>query len=161
MSEAKSLKRYIAQAIDSAESLFERLVFLGSLRDAYTGRYLHEGWSGVDSAEEIHKVLSEFHNSVFVSVLRFSLIDLTRELRRHFSSLNQTERETALFWLEIEPFRDLIPEGSSPWLRELFISQVRTALEVLSRAPDWPELMGPAALPHSPPDQSLLRQWTD
>lgn len=159
MNGTESLKRHIARALNSAGGLFARLVFVGSLRDAYTGRYLHEGWGQVSSAAEVHATLRGVHSEVFVSVLNLSLLDLARELRLHFLSLSQPESETAFLWLEIEPFRDLIPQGCSLSSRELFISQITTALEVLRRAPDLPELSAPVASPPPLPDQSPLLHW--
>jgi hypothetical protein len=157
--EPAHLKRYIAQTVQSAESGFERLVFLGSLRDAYTGQYLHQGWPQIGAADEIHGLLRKFHQAVFEAVLHLPLAELAKELRLHFHSLSYPERQTAFLWLEIEPFRDLIPQGCSTLLRELFVSQIRTALEVLRHAPEWEELMGPLASPHFPPDRSPLFHW--
>ena len=159
MMEAEPVKRYIARAIEAADSLFERLVFLGSLRSAYTGRYLHEGWAQVASAEEVHSVMKEFHESLFLSVLRLPVIELSKELRAHFRRLGEPEQDTCLLWLETEPFRDLVPRRCSPVLRAVFISQIRAALEVLRSAPDWAELAGPIALPHPLPDRSPLLRW--
>ena len=156
----RSFKRYIAQAVHSAGTPFAALVFLGSLRDAYSGRYLHEGWGQMASAEEIHSTLRETHQSLFNSVLRLSLTSLSTQLRIHFEALNQPERETSVWWLELEPFRDLIPQGCSVVLRELFISKVKTALDVLCQAPGWSELaVARAASPQLQLDQSPLLQW--
>jgi hypothetical protein len=156
MARVGSLERYIAQAIRSVGTDFDRLVFFGSLRDAYTGHYVHEGWARVASPEEIHQVLRGVHQLSFESVLLLSLTDLGKQLRFHFRSANQPERDTSLLWLEAEPFRSLVPQDCSRVLRELFISQVKTALDVLCQTPDWSELAGPIALPHPLPDQSLL-----
>src|SRR5712691_2372048 len=144
----RSLRHYIAQAVHSADTPFAALVFFGSVRDVYSGHYLHEGWGQMASAEEFH------------SVLRLSLIDLSKQLRMHFQSLNQPERETSVWWLEVEPFRDLIPQGCSVVLRELFVSRVKTALEVLCHAPGWSELaVARAASLQRQPDRSPLLQW--
>lgn len=161
MARVGSLERYIAQTLRSMGTDFERLVFLGSLRDAYTGRYLHEGWGRVASAEEIHQVLRGVHQLSFESILLLPLMDLSKQLRFHFQSLNQCERDASLLWLEAEPFRHLIPQGCSPVVRELFISLLRTALAVLLQTPDWSELAGPVALPHPLPDQSPLLHWVN
>lgn len=155
----RSLKHYIAQAVHSADTPFAALIFFGSLRDAYSGRYLHEGWGQMASAEEIHSALHETHQTIFNSVLRLSLADLSRQLRLHFEALNQPERQTSGWWLEVEPFRDLIPQGCSLVLRELFVSKVKTALQVLCYAPAWSDLAAPAALPEQPLDRSPLLQW--
>ena len=156
----RSLKRYVAQAVHSADTPLAALVFFGSLRDAYSGHYLHEGWGQMASVEEIHSVLLETHQTLFDSVLRLSLVDLSNQLRMHFQSLNQPERETCVRWLEVEPFRDLIPIGCSVVVRELFVSEVKTALEVLCHAPEWSELaVAPAALPQPQLDRSPRLQW--
>lgn len=157
--EPDKLKRYISRAVASADSLFERLVFLGSLRNAYTGRYLHEGWVGLASADEIHSVMRDFHESLFDSVLRLSVIDLGKELRIHFRMLGEPERETALLWLQTEPFRDLVPQACGSLLRQIFLSQVRTALAVLCCAPEWQELAGPVALQPQQLGQSPQLRW--
>ncbi len=145
MTGTEKLKSYIARAIESADTSFQRLTFVGSLRDAYSGRYVHEGWSGVTSAEEVHRELRQIHESLFATALNLSIIDLSKELRHHFQQLSQPELETSRLWLEVEPFRDLIPQGYSPAFRELFVSNVRTALEVLCLAPEWSELASSVA----------------
>lgn len=155
------LERYIARALGSVETVFEQLIFLGSLRDAYTSHYLHEGWQQVASAEDVHQALLRTHQASFEATLRVSLLELSKQLRLHFQSVGQCERETSVLWLEAEPFRDLVPLGCPPVLRELFISQVRTALEVLRRLPEWSELGGPAASLRLQPGQSPLPQWTN
>src|SRR6266581_6606696 len=156
----RSLKRYIAQAVHSADTPLAALVFFGSLRDAYSGHYLHEGWRQMASAEEIHSVLRETHQSLFNSVLGLSLIDLSKQLRMHFQALNRPERETSVWWIDVEPYRDLIPQGCSVVMRELFVSNVKIALEVLCHSPGWSELaVAPVASPLRQPDQSPLLQW--
>jgi hypothetical protein len=153
-----SLRRYFNQAIHSADTPFAALAFVASMRDAYTGHYIHEGYSGMATAEEIHSVLLETHHSNFTSVLQLPLLDLSKQLRLFFQSLKQSEGKTAHWWLEVEPFRDLIPQGCSGVLRELFVSQVRSALEILCRAPELPELAVSALLSRHEPS-GPLRQW--
>lgn len=154
-----SLEQYIARAVRSVETAFDRLVFLGSLRDSYSGQYIHEGWVQVASPDDIHRALMALHQSSFDCVLHLSLIELCKQLRSHFHAIQQPERETSLQWLESEPFRVLIPQGCMPALRELFISNVHTALAVLHRVPDWTDLSGPMALPPPQPDRLSLRPW--
>lgn len=161
MEHADRLKAYIENTLGSADTDLERLIFLGSLRDSYTGRYLHEGLSGMAGAEEIHLKLQECHRLIFTSILCVPVLQVSRELRRHFEKSNEPERETSLRWLDIEPFRDFIPERCPPTLRELFISQLRSALEVLSRVPEWTELKAPGASPLPQPDQSPQPHWVN
>jgi hypothetical protein len=159
MQEIERLKRYIENAVKSAETDFERLVFLGSLRDAYTGRYLHEGLSGIALAGEVHSTLERSHRLLFASVLRLPVLNLSRELRSHFRKCSEPERETSMRWLDLEPFRDLIPANCPSPLRAIFISQVRTALEILCRAPHWEELAVQDASPPPQPGQQFQLHW--
>jgi hypothetical protein len=159
MNDKERFQRYIANAIDSGETDLERLFFLGSVRDGYTGHYVHEGLTGVALAGEVHSTLYSYHQLIFNSILHLGVIQLARQLRYHLVKVGEPERETCLRWLELEPFRDLIPTGCTHALRALFISQVRTALEVLCRVPDWEELAVQDALPQPPPDQPLQLPW--
>ncbi len=161
MAKIASLERYVARAVCSADTVFEQLIFLSSLRDAYTGQYLHEGWIRIASPEKIHQELRRAHQVSFESVLQLSVIELGRLLRFHFQSIGQLEGKISLLWLEAEPFRTLIPHGCLPVLRELFVSQVKTALGILCRAPDWPHLRAPIALLHTPPARPPLPRLSD
>ncbi len=93
---------------------FSRLAFLASVRDSYTGRYLHEGWATRSSVEEVHEILWRSHKDVFNLVLKMPLT-----------------------WLETESYRDMIPEGVSPVSRAFFLSQIKTGLKVLLASPEW------------------------
>jgi hypothetical protein len=150
------LDRYLTRALDSLDGPFAQLAFLASLRDPYTGRYLHEGWSGVLPQELVHEALRETHRRVFESVVASSLADLCNELRRHFQLLGEEEQRVAKLWLETEPYYELVPEGCSQLPRKFFITQIRTALEVLVRAPHWEFLREPVSSPlpqFDPPPQ--------
>jgi hypothetical protein len=155
-----SLERYVARAVHSADTAFERLVFLGSLRDFYTGRYIHDGWTQMATPEDIHRVVEGVHQSSFESVLHLTIIELCKQLRFHFRSIKQPELATCNLWLETQPFRILIPSRCSPPMRELFVSNIQTALEVLQRAPQWPDLNEPVALLRPRPAQSPLLRST-
>src|ERR1700719_4491993 len=51
----KPISRYLQNVLDALPSAFAQLVFLSSLRDPYTGRYLHEGWASVSTPEEVNR----------------------------------------------------------------------------------------------------------
>jgi hypothetical protein len=155
----KPITRYLQNVLDALPSAFAQLVFLSSLRDPYTGRYLHEGWASVSTPEEVNLALRQTHRSVFEVVVSLSLIDLSRELRKHFSSLGQVEVRVANLWLETEPYYEMIPEGCSMLARKFFISQFRSALEVLIQAPGWTYLEEPTASPLPQPDPVSRPRW--
>jgi len=149
------ISRYLCRVFESLPSSFAQLAFLASLRDPYTGHYLHEGWGTLCSPAEMNVALRETHQDVFASVSNLSLVALSRELRKHFKSLGEAERRAATLWLETEPYHEMIPEGCTSLTRKFFISQVRFALELLIHAPSWECLEEPASSPLPPPDLAL------
>ena len=134
---------YLSNALDSLPNPFEKLVFLGSLRDSQTGRYLHAGWTSTSSPEALDLALRETHRNVFESVANQSLIVLSRQLRKHFQSMGEPEHSAANRWLATESYRQLIPQGCSVLSLKFFVSQVRFALEILTQAPTWKYLQEP------------------
>jgi hypothetical protein len=139
------LDRYLKRALESLDGPFAKLAFLSSLRDPYTGRYLHEGWSSVLPPELVHDALRDTHRGVFQAAIDLSLADLCNELRTHFHLLGEEESRVAKLWLETEPYYELIPEGCPQLPRKFFITQIRAALAVLVRAPHWQFLREPVA----------------
>ena len=148
---AHTLGRYLSETLVSLPGPLAQLIYLGSLRDHYSGRYVHEGWAEYSSPAEVHGLLKSKHLEIFEFVGSYGLIDLARELRSHFRALGEDERRAVAVWRELQPFSEIIPEGCSRVSRKLFSSQLRLALEVLANAPDWPHLQVPAASPLPPP----------
>jgi hypothetical protein len=146
------LLRQVRRTLSSLPSRTAQLVYLASLRDPYTGRYLHEGWTTIGTPEEVNWAVSRLHTETFSGVLELKLEELCRELKEHFESLGGSVREMAAMWLELEPYREMQPRDCSVVERRLFISQMRAALEVLVRSPDLAILEEPAASPPQPPD---------
>jgi hypothetical protein len=155
------LDRYVDRILESLEGPFEKLIFVTSLRDPYSGRYFHEGWANIFTKETIHGSLVGMHQTLFDFVLDLSLPDLCGALRQHFALFKEEEAKVAQFWLEASPFCQMIPEGTSPLIRRFFVSKVRTALEVLVHAPNWVYLERPISCPPPPPDPQSRPRWTN
>ena len=155
------LDRYVARILESVEGPFEKLIFVTSLRDPYSGQYFHEGWANMFTKEIIHGSLVGMHQTLFEFVLDLSLPDLCGALRQHFALFKEEEAKVAQFWLEASPFWQMIPEGASPLIRRFFVSKVRTALEVLVHAPNWEYLERPISCPPPPPDPRSQPRWTN
>ncbi len=153
------LDRYLKRALESLDGPFAKLAFLASLRDPYTGRYLHEGWSSVLPPELVHDALRDTHRGVFQTAVELGLADLCNELRVHFHLLGEEESRVAKLWLETEPYYELVPEGCPQLPRKFFITQIRAALQVLVRAPHWQFLREPSALPLPQLDQLPQPRW--
>jgi hypothetical protein len=156
MRQEHDIPQYLGQVFDSLPSPFAQLAFLASLRDPYTGHYVHEGWATVCSPAQLNVTLRDAHQNVFASVADLSLVDVSRELRRHFKSISEGERRVATLWLDTKPYYEMIPEGCSSLSRKYFISQVHVALELLIHAPSWEYLDEPtSSLNHLPPHFGL------
>jgi hypothetical protein len=69
------------------------------------------------------------------------------ELKGYLESLAQARQRTIALWLELETYRDMIPEGVSPVSRAFFLSQIKMALKVLLTIPEWSVIQArPASL---------------
>lgn len=144
--------KYLTDALASLSSPFAKLVFLTSVRDPYTGHYIHEGWAHCSSPQEVHEMLREAHRIAFESLLELSVVEIARELRRHFESLDQVESSVASLWIDLEPYREMIPQGSPEISRRFFTSQVHLGLELLLCDPEWAPLKEPVASQLQQPD---------
>lgn len=147
----KKLEEHLRLTLSNLPTPFSQLAFLASVRDPYTGRYLHEGWYSLASPEEVHQVLRRVHEDTFESVIELRLVEMSSELRRYFDAVCQPENPTARLWLDLEPYREMIPQGCSQLERSLFLSQVKAALTILLIAPRWPLLREQDAWQSQPP----------
>ena len=137
----RTLEDELALTLNALPTAFSKLSFLTMVRDPYTGRYLHEGWTLWSSRDEIHQLLRETHEEVFDNVLDLTLPLLCGELRNYLDSLSEPRERIAKFWLEFESYREMVPQGVCVQVREFFVSQVRTSLNVLLTVPDWPPIL--------------------
>lgn len=145
MSPLQTLSKLLQRNLASLPSPLAQLVYLSSLRDSYTGRYIHEGWETMASTEEIHATIGPVHSEIFNRVVQLRLAPLSRELHDHFKTLGGPVGKMAEFWREFEPFREMLPFDCSPVLREFFISQMKVALGILGISPDLSALRGSTA----------------
>ncbi len=137
----QALENELALTLNSLPTTFSKLSFLTTVRDPYTGRYLHEGWLVCSSEHEIHQLLRKTHEEIFELVLNLTMPLLCGELKRYLDSFSEARERTVRLWLELESYREMIPEGVCAEARELFVSQMRTSLNVLLTAPNWPQIM--------------------
>lgn len=116
---------------------FSRLAFLSSVRDSYTGRYLHEGWAMHSSPGKVHEILRQTHEDIFNLVLRMPFKSFCGELKGYLESFETIQQQTMSLWLELETYREMIPQGVSRLSRAFFLSQIKVALKALLAMPEW------------------------
>jgi hypothetical protein len=133
----RTLGENLTLSFDHLPTAFAKLAFLSTVRDPYTGRYLHEGWASMGSSEEIHRLLRDTHREVFEFVCSMPIPRLCGELHNYLRSLSTPWEETIRVWNELETYREMIPQGICFEEREFFTSQMHVALDILAKAPDW------------------------
>jgi hypothetical protein len=139
--------------------VFSRLAYFATIRDTYTGRYLHQIWRTEASEEDLHDLLQALHQETFDLVGELPLPNLCRELKDYLASLTEPDNpeQAGAVWLELEPYRDMIPQACSTLDRRLFQSRIHTALEILIKAPDIRFLAEPTASQSPPLDRGSQR----
>ncbi len=152
----RALEEHLNLSLKHLPGAFAKLAFLTAVRDPYTGKYLHEGWTSLASFEEIHEMLRSTHNGVFEFVSGLAMPELCAELKSYFDSLPAPFRQTAQLWSELESYREMIPEGTCIEGREFFVSQMRAAVAILISLPDWHPIQERGAWRHRQPDQQFL-----
>jgi len=120
-------------------TIFGRLVFLSSLRNAENGRYLHPGLTRLLGAEEADRALCHSHHQVFSQWIASSLEEQKADLDEY---LRGAGGEPDLF----RRFRHLPPATVREVERQLYLTDLETLLELRRFASDafcFPETSQP------------------
>jgi hypothetical protein len=133
----KTVDQHLEATLDHLPSAFAKLAFLAAVRDPYTGKYLHEGWTSSGSPEAIHETLRRAHLEVFEFVCSMPIPQLCADLNSYLCGLSVPFEQTVRVWREVESYRDMMPQGICAEEREFFVHQLQMALRVLLTAPDW------------------------
>jgi hypothetical protein len=102
---------------------FGRLVFLASLRDTLTGRYLHPPLFEIAGREVTDRTLCHSHHQIFAEWLNFTLSEQKADLDDYLTSTQAP--------LETLPYRDLAPSTAHQVERQLYLTDLETLLELL------------------------------
>jgi len=113
------------------ESVFGRLVYLCSLRDADTGLYQHFGLAQQFSPREAHEALRESHEQLFSEWLAFDLEQQKADLDLYLSGIEAERKRIVETWTRVKPYLHLIPASVRPVERELYVRDVETLLNLL------------------------------
>jgi len=115
-------------------SVFGRLVYVSSLRNPNNGRYEHHGLALIFGADDANKALKKSHRQIFDEWLTFNLEQQTRDLEIYLASLPDTRQTVLESWINLSPYRNLIPASVQGVERRLYIKDLTTLLEVLKGA---------------------------
>jgi hypothetical protein len=112
-------------------SVFGRLVYLTSLRDANSGRYEHHGLALVFGEDEANRALKKSHSQTFREWLTFNLPQQKADLDLYLSGVVEDRRTVLAHWLDLTPYRNLIPSSIRGLERRVYFSDLKALLEVL------------------------------
>jgi hypothetical protein len=128
-----------------------RLIYLASTRDYNSGTYHHEGLSQRYRPEEARNALESAHRDIFYRLAELPLEGLLGELETYVRASRETPLEFLRTWQELEPYRVAVPIKVDTTLVQLFLSNIRIALEVLRwRLQQHPEVPSGASLRQLP-----------
>ena len=115
-------------------SVFGRLVYLASLRNANSGRYEHHGLALIFGEDEANKALKKSHSQLFAEWLTFNVEQQKADLDLYISSLFEDKRTVVETWLKLAPYRNLIPTTVRGVERRLYIADLTALMELLRNA---------------------------
>jgi hypothetical protein len=114
-------------------SVFGRLAYLSSLRDANTGRYEHHGLAMMFGAEQADQALRDSHDATFQEWLNFAIEQQKEDLDLYFSGLENDRRVVLEAWTKLGSYRNLLPESVRGIERELYLADLEALLSLLRR----------------------------
>ena len=112
-------------------SAFGKLVYLASLRNTNSGRYEHHGLALVFGEDEANRALKKSHSLVFREWLTFNLEQQKADLDLYLSGLSVDRRTVLVNWLDVAPYRTLVPSSIRGVERRLYFADLKALLELL------------------------------
>ena len=114
-------------------SLFGRLLYLSSLRSWNTGRYEHHGFAQEFGEDAAHEALFESHERTFAEWLRSPLEEQKADLDLYLAGLTPDRAAIVDAWLNLAPYRNLVPASARDSERDLFATDFEALLELLRK----------------------------
>ncbi len=112
-------------------TLFGRLVYLASLRDAHSGVYRHHGLASRFGREESRQAFLQHHEAAFQEWLRLSLDEKCEDLSEFLAGLEDPRPAVLHHWIKVRPYRTYIPASARESERELFFAEFEVLVEAL------------------------------
>ena len=112
-------------------TIFGRLVYLSSLRDANAGKYEHHGLALVFGEKESDRALKASHHAAMTEWLNFGLEQQKADLDLYLSQLTFDKQTIIASWLQMAPYRNLPPASIKGPARKLFVSDLEALLSLL------------------------------
>jgi hypothetical protein len=119
------------KTLSQIPSLFGRIVYLASLRNANSGKYEHHGLAAIYGEEESDRVLRESHESAFRQWLNHGVERQKVDLEEYLTSLGGDRKVLVENWIRLSPYKAVVPTMSRPFERELYTADLESLLWLL------------------------------
>lgn len=121
----------IGRTLASLPSDLARLIYLATTRDYNSGMYHHEGLAARYGLEPARVALKRAHKDIFCKLVALSLEELVVELEIYVRMSREAPSGFIHAWQELEPYRVAVPMEVDSTMVQLFLSNIRLALEIL------------------------------
>ena len=131
MLERNALADLWKHTLSQIPSIYGRLVYLASLRDANSGIYRHHGLSASFGREESVSALRKSHEDTFLEWLRLPMSEKSADLITHFQNLEENPRRVVTYLTRAAPYLSQVPDSASPAQRRQFKMEMEILLELI------------------------------
>jgi hypothetical protein len=126
-------------ALDDLPNDLTRMLFLASLRDCNSGRYLHPQLTQRVGVEEADYALGVCHQRIFRHLLSTPASGYALQLEEYIR-YTRADRNVVLYtWQSLQAYRSTVPVHASALYCELFCLNVELALTILTDSRTWAE----------------------
>lgn len=115
-----------------------RLVYLASIRDYNTGRYLHPELSRSYSSDAVDEWLHIYHRRIFDNLLGAPVNDYVDQLRLYASFSGIPALELTRTWRKLEAYKAAVPLGCDKLAMDIFYLNMFAALCILGNLGNLP-----------------------
>src|SRR5438045_4657502 len=99
--------------LSQIHSVFGRLVYLSSLRNAVTGKYEHHGLALMFGEDDARRALRKSHTGAFAEWLGFNLEQQKADLDLYLSTVAADKPSIVENWLSVATYKTFIPNSAT------------------------------------------------
>jgi hypothetical protein len=126
------IEDFTGRSLAAIPNDFARLLYISSLRDSPSSGYRHDGLATLYGDDPVQLALSHCHEELFIRILETPLEQQEWDLRLSLSGLDGGIAGALGRWKSRPEFDELLPEKVPEYLSDLFVSNLRALLEILS-----------------------------
>jgi hypothetical protein len=112
-------------------SVFGRLVYLSSLRNAVTGKYEHHGLALMFGEDDARRALRKSHARAFSEWLGFNLEQQKADLDLYLSTVAADKSAIVENWLSVAAHKTFIPNSATTVEKRLYVADIEALIALL------------------------------